>query len=362
MIIARAPIRVCLGGGGTDVKEYYSEHGGFLLSAALNQYIYIVIHKHFEKNIRLCYSKKEIVLSSEEVKHPVVGAAMKYFDIQGGGIEIISFADIPSDTGLGTSSSFTVGLILVLAAYKGIQLTRYELAETAVKIEREILQEAGGKQDQYIAAFGGITRFIIAKDGRVHPTPLDISNQNVRRLEENTLIFYTGIRRNSPNVQNKLIEGICAKGDTLSSLHFIKELGLKTEQLLTGGDLDEYGGVLNEHWQAKKRLSDQISTGRVNQIYEKALELGATGGKLIGAGGGGYILFYCPTEVSRAGVRALMQKEEMPELYYRFEFEGAKILIDDTEDKKYEQEHLGPSPQGARPFKENMHEHNVQSR
>ena len=335
MIIARTPLRICLGGGGTDIMDYYSRFGGYLISAAINQYIYIVIHKHFEKNIRLCYSQREIVHSSEEVKHPVVQEAMKMFNIKGGGIEIISFADIPSDTGLGTSSSFTVGLITVLAAFKKINLTRFEIAEMAVKIEREILKEAGGKQDQYIAAFGGITCLMFEKDGRVIPTPLKISHENVKMLEESALIFYTGMRRNSPPVQTKLIEGIKKGKTTLSSLHFIKELGFRTEAVLSNGNIQEYGKLLDEHWQAKKKLSDKISNARVNEIYDEALSLGATGGKLIGAGGGGYLLLYCPTDKTKANVRNLMKKEEMEEMRYKFEFEGTKILIDDTADEKY---------------------------
>ncbi|MBI4970698.1 MAG: hypothetical protein HZC17_02540 [Candidatus Omnitrophica bacterium] len=335
MIIARTPLRICLGGGGTDVKEYYSKHGGYLISAAINQYIYIVIHKHFEKNIRLCYSQREIVQTSEEVRHPLVHEAMKMFNIKGGGIEIISFADIPSDTGLGTSSSFLVGLITVLAAYKKIELTRHEIAQMAVRIEREILKEAGGKQDQYIASFGGIQCLMFEKNGRVIPTPLNITNENVKTLEKSALIFYTNVRRNSPNVQTKLIEGIRKKQATLSSLHYIKQLGFRTEEVLCNGNIHEYGDLLDEHWEAKKKLSDKISNSKTNELYERAQKMGATGGKLIGAGGGGYLLLYCSTEKARANVRSMMKKESCEEMRYKFEFEGTKVLIDDTADEKY---------------------------
>lgn len=334
MIITRTPLRICLGGGGTDLLEYYTRHGGFLISATLNQYIYIVIHKHFEKNIRLCYSKREIIQSSDEVKHPVVHEAMKLFDVKEGGFEIISFADIPSDTGLGTSSSFTVGLITALAAYQGIKMTRYEVAEMACRIEREILGEAGGKQDQYIAAFGGITCLIFELSGKVVVTPLEISYTSVEKLEENILIFYTGVRRNSPKVQEALIEGVRMRRATLESLHDIKRLGVETEAILRSGEIDRYGDILDQHWEAKKRLSHEITNSKTNELYEKARARGALGGKLIGAGGGGYLLLYCPDARSREAIRALMDAEGLEELHYRFDFSGSTVLVDEGADSR----------------------------
>lgn len=342
MIITRTPSRICLGGGGTDLKDYYSQHGGFLVSAAINQYIYIVIHKHFEKNIRLCYSKREIVQSSDEVRHPVVHEAMKLFDIKEGGFEIISFADIPSDTGLGTSSSFTVGLVTALAAYQGIKMTRYEVAEMGCRIEREILGEAGGKQDQYIAAFGGITCLIFEPTGKVLVTPLQISHASVEKLEENILLFYTGLRRNSPRVQEALIQGVKARTQTLESLHEIKRLGHETETILHNGDLDRYGEVLREHWENKKRLSGEISNSKIDELYEKALTCGALGGKLIGAGGGGYLLLFCPDPQARESVRFLMTEEGLEELNYRFDFSGSMVLVGDGIDQK-----LSRRPEGV---------------
>jgi D-glycero-alpha-D-manno-heptose-7-phosphate kinase len=334
MIITRTPLRICLGGGGTDIKEYYSRYGGFLVSATVNQYIYVAIHKHFEKNIRLCYSRREIVQSSDEVRHPVVHEAMKLFEVKEGGFEIISFADIPSDTGLGTSSSFTVGLVAALAAYQGIKMTRYELAEMACHIEREILGEAGGKQDQYIAAFGGISCLIFEPTGKVLVTPLQISHSSVEKLEENILIFYTGLRRNSPAVQEALIEGVRSRRETLESLHEIRRLGLQTEEILRQGLIDQYGEVLNTHWEHKKRLSGQVSNSGINELYEKAQDRGVLGGKLIGAGGGGYLLLYCPTPVVRDAVRLLMAEEALEELNYRFDFGGSTVLVDDGVDQK----------------------------
>jgi D-glycero-alpha-D-manno-heptose-7-phosphate kinase len=329
MIITRTPLRICLGGGGTDVKDYYSEHGGYVVSAALNQYIYIVIHKHFEKNIRLCYSKREIVQSSDEVRHPVVHEAMKLFAIDGGGFEIISFADIPSDTGLGTSSSFTVGLITALAAYKRVKMTKYEIAEMACLIERELLQEAGGKQDQYIAAFGGITCMIFEPSGKVLVSPVQVSHASVESLEKNILLFYTGIRRNSPKVQQSLIRGVKKATQTLASLHDIKRLGVRTEEILRNGEIDRYGEILRDHWNAKQRLSDAVTNGRINRLYQLGMDHGAIGGKIIGAGGGGYMLFYCPADEARQAVRRVMNEEGLEELLYRFDFTGATVLVGD---------------------------------
>lgn len=337
MIIARAPLRICLGGGGTDVREYYERFGGFIVSAAINQYIYIAIHKHFEKNIRLCYSKREIVQTSDEVRHPIVHEAMKLFGIDGGGFEIISFADVPSDTGLATSSSFTVALLTALASYKRIRMTRYEIAEQACHIERDLLREAGGKQDQYIASFGGITRFNFEPDGKVLVSPLRISHESVEALERNILLFFTGVKRESPRVQRALIRGVRKETQTLDGLHSIKQLGIETEEVLRSGALDRYSDILRKYWEIKKGLSDEVTNGRINRLYHLGMENGATGGKLIGAGGGGYLLFYCPDESRRSQLRNRMAEEGLEELRFRFDFHGATVLIDDrTENKNLE--------------------------
>ncbi len=329
MILTRTPLRICLGGGGTDIKDYYEKFGGFVVSAAINQYIYITIHKHFEKNIRLCYSKQEIVSSSDEVRHPVVHEAMKLFGIEEGGFEIISFADIPSETGVGTSSSFTVGLITALAAYKNIKMTKYEVAEMACRIERDLLNEAGGKQDQYIAAFGGITCLIYDKNGNVRVSPVQVSNESVETLERNIMMFYTGIKRNSPKVQRALIRGVKKETQTLESLHEIKRLGVETEEILRSGEIDRYAELLKVHWENKKKLSDKITNGVINRLYESAISNGALGGKIIGAGGGGYLLLYCPSEEGRKKIQQAMKQEGLEELKYRFDFTGATVLVNE---------------------------------
>lgn len=335
MIITRTPLRICLGGGGTDVKDFYENYGGFVVSAALNQYIYIVIHKHFEKNIRLCYSRREIIQTTDEVRHPVVHEAMKLFGIEEGGFEVISFADIPSDTGLATSSSFTVGLVSALATYKRVRMTQYEIAEMACHIERDLLNEAGGKQDQYIAAFGGITRFTFEKNGLVIVSPIQISHPSVEALEKNILLFYTGIKRQSPKVQRALIRGVRKQPETLASLHRIKQMGVETEEILRSGNIDRYAGLLNKHWEAKKRLSDEITNGRINKLHQLAMENGAQGGKLVGAGGGGYLLLYSSDEERQNRIRTVMEAEGLEELKYRFDFTGTKTLVDDGVESRH---------------------------
>lgn len=338
MIITRTPLRICLGGGGTDVKEYYSEHGGYVISAALNQYIYVVIHNSFDKSIRVCYSKREIVESADQVHHPVVREAFKLFGITDTGIEIISFADVPSETGLGSSSSFTVGLLTGLAAYKGLRMTKYEIAEMAVHIERELLKEAGGKQDQYIAAFGGITAMDFHKDGKVTVSPVQISHETVEALEKNILLFYTGIKRSSYKVQRALVSGVKKETRTLDSLHEIKRLGYETETILRSGTLDKYAEFLRQHWEAKQKLSDMVTNGKINQLYRKAMDMGALGGKIIGAGGGGYLLLYCSDPLSREKIRAMFEEDEIQELKYSFDFNGTSVVVDDGVRNKHRQQ------------------------
>lgn len=329
MIITRTPLRLCLGGGGTDVREYYERFGGYVVSAAINQYIYIVIHNSFDKSIRICYSKREIVDTADEVHHPVVREAMRLFGISDAGIEIISFADIPSDTGLGSSSSFTVGLIAALAAYKRSRMTKYEIAEMACHIERDLLKEAGGKQDQYIAAFGGISALTVGPDGKVVVSPVQISHDTISALEKNLLLFYTHIKRTSFKVQQALIRGIKKGERTLGNLHEIKRLGIETEAILRNGQLDGYADFLKSHWEAKQKLSDLTTNGRINRFYEAAIQNGAQGGKIVGAGGGGYLLLYCSDDEKRPKLRETMVREGLQELHYSFDFGGVTLLVDD---------------------------------
>ena len=337
MIITRTPLRICLGGGGSDVKEYYSQHGGYVVSAALNQYIYVVIHNSFDKSIRICYSKREIVNTADEVHHPVVREAIKLFGIKDTGIEIISFADIPSETGLGSSSSFTVGLVSALAAYKGMRMTKYEIAEMACHIERDLLEETGGKQDQYIAAFGGITILDIQKDGKVIVSPVQVSHETVEALENNIMLFYTGLKRSSFKVQKALVNGVKKESRTLDSLHEIKRLGYETEAILRQGEVDKYADFLLKHWEAKQKLSDLVTNGKINQLYRKAMDLGAMGGKIIGAGGGGYLLLYCSDPQARERIRLGFSDEAAQELTYSFDFNGSSVVVDDGIRNKHRQ-------------------------
>jgi D-glycero-alpha-D-manno-heptose-7-phosphate kinase len=329
VILTRTPLRICLGGGGTDVQEYYSRFGGYVISGAIRQYIYVAIHPHFEKNIRLCYSQQEIVDSPEKVQHPVVYEAMKLFGIDEGGFEIISFADIPSNTGLGSSSSFAVGLLTALAAYQGKKMTKYDISEMACHIERELLKEPGGKQDQYIATFGGITRLVIDNQGSVTVSPLQISRRPIEELEQNIMLFFTGIKRSSPKVQNSLVQGIRKGSQTLEHLHTIKKLGLETETAFRTGNVDQYSEILENHWRAKQKLSDAISNSRVNQLYQLAMDSGAMGGKIVGAGGGGYLLLYCSDNRKRKNLKEVLSAEGLKHMDCRFDFGGASILVND---------------------------------
>lgn len=312
------------------MKAYYERFQGYVISAAINQYIYIVLHENTEKTIRLCYSKRELVDSADQVRHPVVREAFKLFNIEEGGFEILSFADIPSDTGLGSSSSFTVGLITALAAFKGIKMTRYEVAEMACRIERDLLREAGGKQDQYIAAFGGITSLTMHTDGKVLVSPVQVSHDTLKRLQQNIMLFFTGIKRNSPKVQDALVRGVKKATRTLSNLHTIKTLGVETEKILRTGDIDQYAGFLQKHWEAKQKLSDAVTNGRINHLYGIAVANGAMGGKIIGAGGGGYLLLYCSDPVSREKIKTALAQEDVEPLNYAFDFSGSTVLVDDS--------------------------------
>ena len=327
MLITRTPVRIPLGGGGTDLPFYANEYGGFLISAAINKYIYIIVNKHFEKNFRICYSKKEIVETADEIKHPVVHEAMKLLNIEGG-IEVVSMSDVPSSTGLGTSSSFTVGMINALSNYKKMNLTKYEMAELAVKIERELLAEPGGKQDQYIASFGGICCMEFPpKSKEVVMSPLRISHNCVKKLEQNTYLFFTGLNRDSWQVQKDVGDTNKSDSDRLEaieSMHRIKEIGLEIKKALSSEDSDRFGNLLNEHWRVKKKLSRKISNSWIDRIYNLAMENGALGGKLMGAGGGGYFMFYCKDNAQR--LRDTMTNMELEEMDFKFDFEGSKLV------------------------------------
>lgn len=333
MIIVRAPLRIPIGGGGTDLPSYYSLYGGEWISAAINKYVYVIINKRFQNTLRVSYSKTEEVDTVDQIEHPIVREALKLLKINGG-IEIVSVADVFSHTGLGSSGSFSVALITGLYAFmrnhSGWELpTRKEIAEMACHIAIDILKEPSGKQDEYIAAYGGITAFSVDKKGNVSVEPLfptKITPETVRELENNLMLFYTGIRRDAKEALKPQVQATL-KGDpkTLESFHRIKEIGREIKEALMKNDFRKFGELLDLHWQEKIKRKGTTDP-KINRWYEIAKENGAIGGKLIGAGGGGFFLFYC--EGNKDKLRKAMEKEGLKEEPFRFDFEGVKVIAD----------------------------------
>lgn len=326
MIVTRTPFRVPLGGGGTDLPSFYSRYGGFVVSAAINKYVYILLNPRFEDSIRVSYSKTEFSRRPEEVEHPVVREALKFMGIRSH-LEIVSVADLPANTGLGSSCSFTVGLLNALHAMKREHVPLDELAEEACYIEMERLGEPIGKQDQYIAALGGITCLEIDREGGVRTTSLDLPEEVVQELENNTLLFYTGIQRRASEVLSHQSRA-AAQGDprVVSALQAIKEIGREVADALRRGDLDRFGRLLDQHWQVKKTLSQRVSSEQIDRWYEMAKANGALGGKVMGAGGGGFFMFYCPNG-QKSRLREALVAEGLREVRMGIDFEGSKVLV-----------------------------------
>ncbi len=326
MIVTRTPLRIPLGGGGTDLPSYYQKHGGFLVSAAINKYVYIFLGSRFEESMRISYSTTEIVDAVDEIEHPIVREALKLTEL-GPGLEIVSMADMPANTGLGSSGSFTVGLLLALHTYKRETVSPQELAEEAFYIEAERLDEPVGKQDQYAAALGGITRMKIDAEGCVDATRLKLRDDVIEQLESDAMLFYTGIQRSASDVlddqKNALSNGSTMVAD---SLHTIKKIGQDIARCLQEGDLIRFGELLHEHWEAKKGTSALISSSDVDRWYEIARQSGAIGGKLMGAGGGGFFIFYCPNG-HKAQLRRAMIAEGLKEMRFAVDHDGSKVVV-----------------------------------
>jgi D-glycero-alpha-D-manno-heptose-7-phosphate kinase len=319
-------MRIPLGGGGTDLASYYSQFGGALISAAIDKYMFISVNRPIVDDlIRLKYSKTEIVDTAAEIQHDIVREALHLLNIPNC-IEITAMADIPAGTGLGSSSCFAVGLLNALHALKREYLSTYALAEEACELEIKRCKKPIGKQDQYLAAFGGITELSIAKDGKVKVSASPIHYDIQKELENNLLLFYTGIKRESYDIlkhQSKATEK--KESMVVESLHAIKEIGFKINEALAGGEIHRFGELLHEHWTTKKRLSQKISTPEIDRWYKIARENGALGGKIMGAGGGGFFMFYC--EVDKRPLRKAMVGEGLRELHFKFDIEGSKVLV-----------------------------------
>ena len=325
MIIARSPLRISLGGGGTDLPSYYSEFGGFLVAAAIDQYVYITLHETFQEEIIAKYSKMERVKKIEELEHPIIREALKLTGFENPWLEITSMADIPSGTGLGSSGSFTTALLKTLHTYKKNILHPVELAEQACDIEINKLKEPIGKQDQYIAAVGGVTCFTFNKNGSVDVAPLKASKNTLYDLEDNLLLFFTGFTRSAGSIlKDQKTKTESANAEMLENMHFTKELGLSSKKSLETGDLREFARLMDVHWQRKKSRSQGMSNNTINDLYDYGMKNGALGGKLVGAGGGGFLMFYAH---DKTALRHAMTEKGLTEVRFRFDFEGTKLLV-----------------------------------
>jgi len=297
-----------------------------LVSAAINKYVYILLNRRFEDGIRVSYSRTEIVDSVDEIQHPLVREALRLLGLDGG-LEIVSVADLPANTGLGSSSSFTVGLLNALHTFKGETASPQQLAEEAYTIEVEILKEPIGKQDQYIAAFGGIKCLDIKQDGQVDVTPVQVHDDTIQDMENSILLFYTGIQRRSSEILREQSQSVARdQGQVVEAMHTIKGIGYEVKAALEAGDLTHFGELLHQHWETKKRLSGKISSSQIDQWYERARRNGALGGKIMGAGGGGFFMFCCNND-HKARLRRPLAAQGLGEMRYHIEPDGSKVLV-----------------------------------
>ena len=318
-------MRISLGGGGTDLPSYYKKHTGFLIAAAIDKYVYITIHKTFVKELLLKYSKLEKVGHVDDIEHPIIRECLRELGMTGNYIEITSLADIPSGTGLGSSGSFTTALLKALYVHNNQIVSTRFLAEQACKIELDRLKEPIGKQDQYIASFGGITAFEYLPDERVEITPVRIEKETLYNLEDNLVLYFTGYSRSASSILKEQDDkSKIDDEEIINNLHFIKDIGKKSFDALTCGDLLTFGELMNVHWEHKKKRSGQMSNGQIDDWYSLALKNGAVGGKLIGAGGGGFLLFYTEDKMK---LRHALMNAGLEEVRFKFDFEGTKVII-----------------------------------
>jgi D-glycero-alpha-D-manno-heptose-7-phosphate kinase len=326
MLITRTPLRISIAGGGTDLPSYYERFGGFLISAAINKHIYIGVNKTFTPDYLLKYSALERVGTIDEIEHPILREALRLHQVEPA-VEIVSLADIPAGTGLGSSGSFTVGLLRALHALKREHVSASDVAEEACFIEMSLLHQPIGKQDQYIAAYGGLTCFEFEPDGNVRVEALRISNGTLCELEDHLLIFFTGYSRSSETMlqdQKKRTEGNDAA--MIDNLHFVKELALQTKEALESGDTAKYGAIMHEHWLHKRKRTKGMSNESIDRWYEAGRANGALGGKLIGAGGGGFLMFFAE---DRNRLRRAMREAGLEEVRFQFDHEGSTVTVRD---------------------------------
>ena len=325
MIITRSPLRISLGGGGTDLPSYYKKHSGFLIAAAIDRYVYITLHQTFVPDLIVKYSKLERVPSAAEVQHPIIREALQLVGIDGSYLELTSMADIPAGTGLGSSGSFTTALLKALHSHRKNIIHPRDLAEQACHIEIDKLKEPIGKQDQYIAAYGGLTCFQFLPNGHVEARPLQVDSETLYNLEDNLLLFFTGYSRAAGTILREQDDkSRQSDKDMTDNLHFVKELGYQSQEALQVGDLQRFGELMNTHWEHKKKRSGGMSNTDIDKWYALAMENGAFGGKLIGAGGGGFLMFYAQEKTK---LRHALTQAGLKEVRFRFDFEGTKVVI-----------------------------------
>jgi D-glycero-alpha-D-manno-heptose-7-phosphate kinase len=325
MIITRSPLRISLGGGGTDLPSYYRRHTGFLIAAAIDKYVCITLHHTFLPELIIKYSRLERVKHAREVQHPIIREALALLGIDGAGLEITSMADIPAGTGLGSSGSFTTALLKALHTHQKNLMHPRELAEQACHIELDRLGEPIGKQDQYIAAFGGLTCFEFLPDDTVRAWPLKIDGDTLYNLEDNLLLFFTGYSRSASAIlKEQDVKSRKHDQGMVANLDFVKELGYQSKEALEKGDLRRFAALMDLHWQHKKKRSGGMSNGDIDRWYGLARDNGALGGKLIGAGGGGFLMFYAE---EKAALRQAMHQAGLREVRFRFDFEGTRVVL-----------------------------------
>jgi len=318
MITSRTPFRVSFAGGGTDLRAFYQHEFGAVTGTAIDKYIFITVSKRFDETIRASYSKTEIVDKVSQIQHPIIREAMILTGVTSG-VEITSIADLPASTGVGSSSSFTVGLLNALYAYKGEYKSPEALAKEACHIEIDILGEPIGKQDQYLAAYGGLQHIQFNADETVFVNPVICLEETKAKLNENLLLFYTGMTRKASVVLSEQTKNTDAK---IGYLREMKKLSLVMMNNLIKGDLDNFGELLHREWMRKKKIASCISNAIINSYYARGIEAGASGGKLLGAGGGGFLLFFCAPE-NRSKLRNALDLKEVP---FALEPQGSKII------------------------------------
>ena len=324
MIITRSPLRISLGGGGTDLASYYGTHGGFLVAAAIDKYVYITLHRTFDPDMIIKYSRFERVSDIASIQHPIIREALSLTGTTGGYLEITSMSDIPAGTGLGSSGSFTTALLHALHTQQKRIVTKEELAEEACQIEIERLKEPIGKQDQFIAAYGGVTCFTFSPNGKVIARPIGAAEETLANLEDHLLLFFTGYTRSASAIlkdQNDRTKS--SEDEMLRNLHEVKRIGLESCEAIEAGDLRAFAGLMHEHWELKRRRSSGMTNTYIDDCYKLARKNGALGGKVIGAGGGGFLMFYAEDKLR---LRHALREAGLVEVRTRFDFTGTTVV------------------------------------